>query len=152
MCLQPHTHTHSHTRIHTVHTHLYKMFHDSLTISLQYRDANATVLPLFHSCCFWLEPKIHCREQVINCTPQWTTNSFMSRLWQITGWKRQRKALIRNSPSKFVVSVFYLSACMCVLMYIWVCGLSFMSKSTAKNDSDITVAFAVKRWINYLYF
>lgn len=58
-----------------------------------------------------------------------------------------KKALIRNTEvqAKVIVSI-------CVCVHVCACVFSFMNKSTKKkkvfvpiNDSDVTVAFAVKR-------
>lgn len=62
-----------------------------------------------------------------------------------------KKALIHTQDQAKVI-VFYIYLCVCV------CVLSFMSQQqvhnkevfVAINDSDVTVAFAVKRIINYL--
>lgn len=119
------THTHPNTHTYGTHTHLYKMFHNSLTISLQYRDTNATALPSFRT---WLEPKIHCREQVINRTFQWTTSSLVPRLWLITGWKKQRRPWYTHKTKPRLLCFISICVCVCVCCPSWV-----NNKSTTKK-------------------
>lgn len=96
------------------------MFHNSLTISLQYRDTNATV-PSFHASCFWFEPKIHCRDTLSTYI---SVDHKQTCVQTVANHRLEetKKALIRNTEvkAKVIVSVFDLRMCACVCVCVCV--------------------------------
>lgn len=147
-CAHTHSHTPKHPYIRYSQTH-YKMFHNSLTISLQYRETNTTsffILVVFGLNQKYIAGRERNRSYISVNHKQPCVQTVANHRLDET-----KKALIRNtaSPSQGYYECF-LSVCVCVCA----CSPSWSPQQKKVfviiNDSDVTVAFAVKRRINYL--
>lgn len=121
-------HTHTHTAHCLTHTHWYKMFHNSLTMSLHFRDSNAIVLPSCRTSCFWLEPKREKKKYSESKVLRDLREPQTAEIQTVKNYRLEEtnKALIRNTKIQDRVVAFV------VCIYVHTCTFSFIIKSTTK--------------------